>query len=44
MEVNRLVSRTLYDKIQDPLDETSKGMWEKIAQTEVAKAVKGLAV
>lgn len=44
MEVNKLVSRILYDKITDPLDETSKSMWEKIAQTEVAKAVKELEV
>lgn len=43
VEVNKLVSRILYDKIQDPLDETCKGTWEKIAQTEVAKAVKGFA-
>lgn len=43
MEVNKLVSRTLYDKITDPLDDTTKSTWEKIAQAEVAKAVKGLA-
>lgn len=45
-EVNRLVSRMLYDKIIDPtsLNEDEKSAWEKVASAEVAKAVEGLSV
>jgi hypothetical protein len=43
-DINRIVSRTLYEKISEPdkLDEQSKSAWEKIATAEVAKAVEGL--
>jgi hypothetical protein len=44
-DINRVVSRKLYDKIVDPekLDEEAKSRWEKIAVVEVKKAVDGLA-
>jgi len=43
-DVNRMVSRMLYEKIVDPnaLDEEQKSRWEKVASAEVAKAVQGL--
>lgn len=43
-DVNRLVSRMLYDKIVDPtaLNDDEKSAWEKVASAEVAKAVEGL--
>lgn len=43
-DVNRMVSRKLYEKIVDPnaLDEEQKSRWEKVASAEVAKAVQGL--
>lgn len=42
-DINRLVSRMLYDRIAtlDALDE-NKSTWEKIANAEVTKAVEGL--
>lgn len=42
--INREVSRMLYDRIPDPtnLDEDARSVWEKIAAVEVAKAVEGL--
>lgn len=43
--INRAVSRLLYDRIADPEtleNETAKSAWERIATREVAKAVEGL--
>jgi hypothetical protein len=42
--INRLVSRMLYDRIVDPdaLDENERSAWQKIAVAEVTKAVEGL--
>jgi hypothetical protein len=42
--INREVSRMLYDRIPDPtsLDGDARSVWEKIATAEVAKAIEGL--
>lgn len=44
VNINRLVSRMLYEKIPDPdtLDEKEKCAWEKVATAEVTKAVEAL--
>jgi hypothetical protein len=43
-DVNRTVSRKLYDKITDPdrLDDKAREEWERFATTEVEKAVESL--
>jgi len=45
-EINKLVSRMLYDKIPNPEsieeDESARTIWEGIAHKEVQEAVKGL--
>jgi hypothetical protein len=44
VNINRLVSRMLYERIADPdaLDENERSAWQKIAAAEVTKAVEGL--